>query len=242
MLKSMTWTSRFVWGAAVLGLLFLILGPIFTRIGIINFMSGFIATAIGGVLMIVAALIAIVRMVPPLRDQGKAHLLGAAVLSIGVIFYMFNLFSGARAAPPIHDVSTDLDNPPQFMTIAPRQYPDGQLFTQTQRRVLQQVAYRQVTSLPLQAEAGKVGAAALAVLDDMGMEIADSDFADGQIEATATTLWFGFKDDVVIRIAPGENGGSIVDIRSVSRVGLGDAGANARRISKIMAKLSKTVS
>jgi uncharacterized protein (DUF1499 family) len=53
------------------------------------------------------------------------------------------------------------------------------------------------------------------------------------IEATATTFWFGFKDDVVLRIRPTANG-SIVDVRSVSRVGQSDLGANAKRIRAIL--------
>ena len=60
--------------------------------------------------------------------------------------------------------------------------------------------------------------------------------AEGRIEATDTTWYFGFKDDVVIRVRPSPNG-SRVDIRSVSRVGLGDVGTNARRIREYTAKL-----
>ncbi|HJR53568.1 MAG TPA: DUF1499 domain-containing protein, partial [Gemmatimonadota bacterium] len=55
----------------------------------------------------------------------------------------------------------------------------------------------------------------------------------GRIEATATTPWFGFKDDVVVRIRP-EAGGSRVDVRSVSRVGRSDVGTNARRIEEYL--------
>ena len=63
----------------------------------------------------------------------------------------------------------------------------------------------------------------------MGWELVDEEAAAGRIEATATTFWFGFEDDVVVRIRPAD-GGSRVDVRSVSRVGRGDVGANARRI------------
>jgi len=58
----------------------------------------------------------------------------------------------------------------------------------------------------------------------------DENPAEGRIEATATTRWFGFKDDVVLRIVPAAGNGSRVDIRSVSRVGRSDVGTNARRI------------
>jgi uncharacterized protein (DUF1499 family) len=71
------------------------------------------------------------------------------------------------------------------------------------------------------------------VLQDLGLEIVNEDKAAGMIEATATTFWFGFKDDVVLRIRPTANG-SIVDVRSVSRVGQSDLGANAKRIRAIL--------
>jgi uncharacterized protein (DUF1499 family) len=63
----------------------------------------------------------------------------------------------------------------------------------------------------------------------MGWELVAADSAAGRIEATATTRWFGFKDDVVVRIRP-DAAGSRVDVRSVSRVGRSDVGANAERI------------
>jgi uncharacterized protein (DUF1499 family) len=70
---------------------------------------------------------------------------------------------------------------------------------------------------------------ALKAVNELGWEIASQDPQKGLIEATDTTFWFGFKDDVVIRIKPQDNG-SRVDIRSVSRVGRSDVGTNAARI------------
>ncbi len=77
---------------------------------------------------------------------------------------------------------------------------------------------------------------AAAAARDMGWLIVDEAKADGRIEATATTAWFGFKDDVVIRIAP-DGAGAKLDIRSASRVGLSDVGANAERIRAFLAKV-----
>ncbi len=70
---------------------------------------------------------------------------------------------------------------------------------------------------------------AVQVLETMGLDIVHADPSAGIVEATATTFWFGFKDDVVVRIRPHE-GGSHVDVHSVSRVGQSDLGANAARI------------
>ena len=63
------------------------------------------------------------------------------------------------------------------------------------------------------------------------------DPARGRIEATATTLWFGFKDDVVVRVRPAPEG-SRIDVRSVSRVGRSDVGTNAERIEAYLEKLA----
>ena len=73
----------------------------------------------------------------------------------------------------------------------------------------------------------------------MGLEIVNADREAGRIEATATSRWFGFKDDVVVRIRAAASG-SIVDLRSVSRVGIGDVGVNAKRIKAFMARFNKT--
>jgi uncharacterized protein (DUF1499 family) len=73
----------------------------------------------------------------------------------------------------------------------------------------------------------------------MCWNIVDENQAEGRIEATATTRWFGFKDDVVIRIAPSAGNGSRVDIRSVSRVGRSDVGTNTRRIRDFLKKFTE---
>jgi uncharacterized protein (DUF1499 family) len=69
-------------------------------------------------------------------------------------------------------------------------------------------------------------------------EIVASDAPAGRIEATATTMWFGFKDDIVVRVRPEAGGGSRVDVRSVSRVGQSDVGANAKRIREFIRRLA----
>jgi uncharacterized protein (DUF1499 family) len=72
----------------------------------------------------------------------------------------------------------------------------------------------------------------------LGWEIVSSDAPGGRIEATDTSMWFGFKDDVVVRVLPDPSGGSRVDVRSVSRVGTSDIGANAKRVREFLAKLA----
>jgi len=73
----------------------------------------------------------------------------------------------------------------------------------------------------------------------MGWTIKAENVQAGTIEATAETFWYGFKDDVAIRIQPAEGGGSIVDVRSVSRVGGSDLGANAERVKAYLTRLAQ---
>jgi uncharacterized protein (DUF1499 family) len=75
------------------------------------------------------------------------------------------------------------------------------------------------------------------VARELGWEIVAVDPEAGRVEATATTLWFGFKDDVVVRVRPGQTGAT-VDVRSISRVGGGDLGANAARVRAFLERLS----
>lgn len=79
---------------------------------------------------------------------------------------------------------------------------------------------------------------ALAAARKMSWVIVDANAAEGRIEATDTTFWFGFKDDIAIRVIPADKG-SRVDIRSVSRVGKSDVGMNAKRIRKYMKELKQ---
>jgi uncharacterized protein (DUF1499 family) len=80
---------------------------------------------------------------------------------------------------------------------------------------------------------------ALGAARAMGWRIVDANPGQGRIEATDTTFWFGFQDDVVIRVAPTETG-SRVDVRSLSRAGRSDVGTNAKRVRAFLARLPRS--
>ncbi len=101
--------------------------------------------------------------------------------------------------------------------------------------------YRPIEPLVFDARPGEIFDAALALVEDKGWAIVTQDRAGGVIEATATTGWFGFKDDVAIHISD-RDGQTRVDMRSVSRVGLSDLGANAKRVSNYLFELSASAS
>lgn len=174
----------------------------------------------------------------------RALVMGLAGLAIaGVTAWVpYAMRMTASALPPIHDITTDLADPPKFVRVAtlrtPGDHPiayDGPTVGAQQRK-----AYPDLAPLVLKAPRDKVFSAAQATLASMGLELVAADAAQGRIEATATSLLFGFKDDVVVRIADDANG-TKVDVRSKSRVGRHDIGMNAKRIRVFLAKLKAAV-
>lgn len=146
-------------------------------------------------------------------------------------------YSAASSVPPIHNISTDTVNPPQFdKLVAVRTAAKANPLTNLDPELAAQqtTAYPWVKPLTLQASADEVVDRAEAVMRDMGLEIVSVNKTAGLVEATATTFWFGFKDDVAVRVQPAVDGGTRVDVRSISRVGQSDLGANAARIGEIL--------
>ncbi len=141
---------------------------------------------------------------------------------------------------PIHDVTTDTVNPPQFSAVLPqRAAVDHANPTDVDPKTteLQKRVYPDIAPVHLAVPPSQAFDHALSTARGMGWEIAATDPTQGRIEATATTFWFGFKDDIVVRITA-DGSGSRVDMRSLSRIGQSDVGANARRVRDFLGKLS----
>jgi hypothetical protein len=148
------------------------------------------------------------------------------------------LLAKAKQVPRIHDISTDLADPPAFVALleARKAAPNGAVHRGAALAEEQRKGYPDVKTLVLPTPPAATIQKAIDAARSMGWEVAAVDAAAGRIEATDTTLWFGFKDDVVVRVRP-EGAGSRVDVRSMSRVGLSDLGANAARIRSYLGKL-----
>ena len=174
--------------------------------------------------------------------RGSALLLAALGLVIGLVtaWIPWSWKQRAEQVPPIHDISTDLSDPPAFEAILPLRAdaPNPSEYGGDSIALQQREGYPDLRPLTLDAPPEAVFLRAVEAGREMGWEIVESDPDRGRIEATATTPWFGFKDDVVVRIRP-EPGGSRVDVRSVSRVGRSDVGTNARRIEEYLEILSQ---
>jgi uncharacterized protein (DUF1499 family) len=162
-----------------------------------------------------------------------ALLLGAAGAAVPLEF-----LRRLRTVPLIHDITTDPERPPQFVAIVPLRAgaPNPHEYQGAHIGELQRIAYPELRPLEIAAPPAQAFARARAAARALGWEIVGTDESAGRIEAVATTFWFGFKDDVVIRVVPAGSG-SRIDVRSKSRVGRGDVGANAKRIQEFLTRL-----
>lgn len=189
---------------------------------------------------IAAVVLSLVGLVIPSRKTGATMAMGLLGLIIGgvAVYVPWNWKQTLDAHPYIHDITTDLNDPPAFVVVVsvrgegdhPVTY-DGPEVAEKQRE-----AYPELKSLVVSANSSTVFAAAKKVVDMMGMELVDASEGDMRIEATQTSFFYGFKDDVVVRIVATPEG-TKVDVRSKSRVGRSDIGQNAKRIKSFLAKL-----
>jgi uncharacterized protein (DUF1499 family) len=138
--------------------------------------------------------------------------------------------ASAGNPPRIHDITTDTADPPIFSSAPEVRGPDANSLDVKPDSIAQQrAAYPDLKTLRSPLAPDDAFARALRVAGNLGWEVYHQDREAGIIEAVDTTRFMAFKDDVVIRIR-GDGNGALVDLRSVSRVGQGDVGANAKRI------------
>jgi len=164
----------------------------------------------------------------------------AFVLGVGALAVPITFRRTVASVPRIHDITTDTQDPPAFEAVVPRragvenppEYDGPEVAAQ------QHAAYPDLHPLVLSDPPARAFERAAGAVKALGWEVVAATPEKGTIEATETTLWFGFKDDVVIRIRP-EGAGSRVDVRSKSRVGKSDLGANAARIRRFAAALDQ---
>ena len=185
-----------------------------------------------------AGLASALLLLPRTRRSGIALLLVALALGAGAAFVPWYALQQARALPPIHDITTDTERPPQFAAILPLRAgaPNPAVYGGADVARAQIGAYPDLRPHRMGAAPTDAFKRAQQAARDMGWEVVAADAAAGRIEATDTTFWFGFKDDVVIRVEA-DGTGSRIDVRSVSRVGVGDVGANAKRVRAYLREL-----
>ncbi|MBM3568501.1 MAG: DUF1499 domain-containing protein [Alphaproteobacteria bacterium] len=239
-LETFAWIALIV--AAVAAAMVAAAGPAY-RFGLISLQAAFAemrsgaygAAGGGAVALIVAA-------VAYLRGVTRAALIAAIAAAIaGPTFYLpWQFGQRAQAVPPIHDISTDLDDPPPWVALraAREASRNGAGLPDADTRERQRKGYPELGPVHLAVSPERAFGTAESAARAMGWSIADSSSADGRIEAGAVTIWFGFTDDIVIRVRA-EGDGSRVDIRSASRIGRSDLGANAARIRAYRERLER---
>jgi uncharacterized protein (DUF1499 family) len=179
--------------------------------------------------LLLLALAGFLLLIPRYRDMRGA--LGLRMLTAlpGAVL-LVSLMAGRGDYPPIHDITTDTADPPGFVT-AEKQRGEGSnpLDMKADTIAAQREAYPDIRTLQTDLSIDEAFDRALAVAGELGWEVYHQDRNAGIIEAVDTTAIMAFKDDVVIRLRTNADG-TLVDTRSVSRVGIGDIGANAKRI------------
>jgi len=237
-----TWWSRAVLLGAVGATALLPIGALGSRLGLWGIGTGIQFLRVGGWLAVIVALIAIVAVAVAWRRRLPKDL-GASAVGLVICLlaaaYVGQLQYSFATVPPIHHVSTDTEDPPPFIEVVGlRGTGSNSLdFDAETTAPLQAEFFPWVVPLTTPAPPEATFAKALAALQGMGLEIVAEHPQQGLIEATATTFWFGFKDDVAVRVRPHPQG-ALIDVRSVSRVGVSDGGVNAKRIGEILRRLS----
>jgi uncharacterized protein (DUF1499 family) len=246
-----------------------------TKFGLLDWRVGFglMTFRLGGPIVLGVLVLGVIGLllaflVKP--QQGWRQALVAVLIPAAMLGYGASVAAGARDVPPIHDISTDLVDPPSFTaeTLAARATVAGVNPVDFRMRPLaenptyapmaksprfkdlagktvgdiQAQAYPDLKPIPIAIPADDAIDVAADAAASLGWEVTNVDPDAGIMEAVSRSFWYGFADDIVVRVrmAPdGSNG--VMDVRSVSRVGVGDLGANAKRVQDFRAAVSKTL-
>jgi uncharacterized protein (DUF1499 family) len=192
---------------------------------------------LGGLLGLAGLLLGLIALYTTRRAKGRAGrglAWGACGLGIAVLGGIAVAASSGAGSPPINDITTDPSDPPQFAALA-REGPNagrdmsypGEAFASQQR-----AAYPDLAPIPVAKSAAETFADVKSAIESFGWNIVAADASALTIEATDTSRIFRFVDDIAVRIRP-EDSGCVVDVRSKSREGRGDLGANAARIRRL---------
>lgn len=224
------WHKRVTLTLAVVSVLLLVVSGPGTHAGLWPFRVGFGMFAGALLLGLAAAGAAIVGLVLPLQRAQSGPLLVVALMLGGASAAVpLDYVRRVKALPYINDITTDTERPPHFSQ--PKAY-------QSHFPELQRIGYPRLRPLELPLPPRQAFARAVETARGQGWKITALDESAGRIEAVVTTRWFGFKDDVVIRVAL-SGAGSRVDMRSKSRVGRSDVGTNAYRIEEFLARMKR---
>lgn len=222
----------------------LVIAPLLYRSRLAG-LSALLLIPVALVFALVAVILSVVGIVATRHrhsPEGMGRGIAGLVVALVVLMFPVVVAVNARGTAPIHDVTTDTVNPPEFVAVLPIRAHTGALnpveYGGSSVAALQQQSFPDITPLRLDMPPPAAFDRALAAVRAMNWELVAADPSAGRIEATDTTALFGFKDDVVVRVQP-DGTGSRIDVRSLSRVGGGDLGTNAKRVRAYLQRLAE---
>ena len=212
-------------------------GPLY-KYGVVDLGTAFTGFKFGVFAGIATLILLVLQIIFKRKTVTLGSTIMALLLSTIAIAIPLSMLNKGKSVPPIHDISTDLVNPPEFVAIAPLRAdaPNPVEYAGVEVATQQRAAYPELQTLNYTQSKSELVEATKQVIDHLGWQLVNIDADQGIVEATDRTMWFGFKDDVIVRIT--DNGSErLVDIRSKSRVGGSDLGKNAERIHGFIEEL-----
>jgi len=222
-------------------LLVALAGPLY-KFGVVELGTAFTGFKFGLFAGIAALVLLAIQLLFKRNTASLGSALASAVLAVAAIAVPLGMMNTAKNVPPIHDISTDLVNPPEFVAIAPLRADASNPVEYAGAEVAEQqrTAYPDLQTLAYAQSKPELVKASNQAIENLGWELVNTDADKGIIEATETTAWFGFKDDMIIRVTDNDSE-RLVDIRSKSRVGQSDLGKNAARIHSFIEELDSVL-
>lgn len=224
--------AKFVLFVGLIALVALPVGALGHRFGLLQLAVGSALVFSGIALATIVLVLGIAALVFVHTRRRRADRMPALIgLAASVVVLVVTApYYAALSLPTTNDVTTDRDDPPGFEHVGADRAPEANLlhYTEEEARV-QAEGYPDLIGIRASGGADENFAKAVSVARTLGWDVVSENGGTGLIEATATTFWFGFRDDVAIRVRR-EGSETVVDLRSASRVGLHDLGANAERI------------
>jgi uncharacterized protein (DUF1499 family) len=238
--------ARLAYFDAILALALWVFGPIGAHIGTLSPIAGFTLFLVGSGLGLIGLLLGLAGMFTT-RDgtQPVAHSRArfATVVGLVLVAVLATGISRGRSVPPINDITTDFENPPEFVHAVDIVQNHGRdmKYDKAKYSDAQTKGYAKLEPATMTGDAAavfeKVRALAAATPT---WQITSTDPATMTIEGVATSWLFQFQDDFVIRVRPLDGGKCAVDMRSKSRDGIGDFGANFKRIVGFFSRLNQS--
>jgi uncharacterized protein (DUF1499 family) len=210
------------------------LGPAGIQIGIFTPFIGFRIFGLGalvGLLALVLGLIGLWRTRHSAQRDGRSRAVAGTALGGLVVLTILLVVGSAGNLPAINDITTDLDDAPSFSFAQKIEANEGRDLSYAGGELAgqQRQGYPDLATIEVDGSPSEVLVTAETIAQQLGWEITYRDASRGTFEATQTTPIFRFVDDIVVRVRP-SGSGSRIDVRSKSRDGKGDIGANAARI------------